>query len=348
MNKGSLLRKPRFWIALLLILSVSALVVATGMTPSQVGSTAMGQEIKDTSTKQLAIASLTETPAKLKPKSEASSEEKKGKKKKSKKQEAEAEQTASADAPAGAPGAMSAQEIDALNQRLAALIQQAENERTASKAVSKATKDEMNKIKETLIAEYRAKAEEAKIAGNADVVLFYESGAKKLEVVVAAVSRDAYQSADFDNLGKNLQPESVALNNVLRKTDRSKISKEQIAFLRQRIVTAYVESMQVTLIILNQVLSLINQVSHAVNDPTSFAIGCAVQMAVRAAQGQNAFIPPEIEVIRTLSPVLKMKKKIYKETIVLLSDITGETISMPFMKDDDDKEKEDKLFPTDK
>jgi hypothetical protein len=346
MDKRTLLRKPRFWIALLLILSVSAIVIATGMTPSQVGSTAMSQEIKDTSTKQLAIASLTETPAKLKPKSEAASEEKKSKKRKSKKQEAE--QASSADAPAGAPGAMSAQEIDVLNQRLAALIQQAENERTASKTVSKATKDEMNKIKDTLIAEYKAKAEEAKIAGNPDVVLFYESGAKKLEVVVAAVSRDAYQSADFDNLGKNLQPESVALNNVLRKTDKSKVTKEQTDFLRARIVTAYVESMQVTMIILGQILSLINQVSHAVNDPTSFAIGCALQMAVRAAQGQNAFIPPEIEVIRTLSPVLKMKKKIYKETIILLSDLTGETINMPFMKDDDENEKDAKLFPTDK
>jgi len=338
MQRKSRLRSVRFWVAVVLLLSVSAMVVATGMTPSQVATAAMEQEVKDTSTKQLAIENLTATPLKVKPKAATAVADKKDKKRKGK-QEADPLQ-------ASEPTALTPEQVDALNMQLAALIQRAENERMATKAISQSTKSEITQLKDTLGKHYNGKAEDARIAGNADVALFYESAGKKLDVVVNAVLRDKYESADFQGLGKTLEPESIAMNNVLRKVDRSKISKDQIRFLRERVVKSYVESLQVALIILNQIMSLISQVQHALNDPVSFAVGCALTMAVRASQGQNAFIPPEIEVIRNLTPVLQMKKKIYKDTIALLSDITGETINLPFMKDEE--EKPQKLIPTDK
>jgi hypothetical protein len=212
-------------------------------------------------------------------------------------------------------------DIEAKCKQFGGLVNKAERERESTKQVSQSTKQEITALKDEITGYYREKSEEAKIVSRPDLVSLYEASGRKIAAIGAVAVKDVITKADIDAVNAATGPENTQFNAILKKTDKSKVTAEQRTYLKQRAEVYFQDSLQYFMSMLNVVLSLVNQVAGAVNDPVGAGIGCATTTIVRMAQG-GSLLPPEIEMLRTLSGLLQANVAAYKETVANIKAIT--------------------------
>ncbi len=305
----------RYGLAILLMLSCAVVIATTGQKGSGVFTSAAASEVKSTnvmvqSVDQLTVADVGPTKSDQK-KAAAPKKKKKRKAQETPEPEATAEAAPAADF-----------NLDAKTNEFAAAIERTEQDRMAHKKVSDGTKADVLRLKDELVAHYKAKAEAARVAGNPDLVLQCENAIKKYEAVARIVVKDNIESADIEALKTVTNPEYVQYNATLKKQDKQTITAEQKTYLQQRVAAYFQETMRLFLQLLDVVYSLLSQASHAASDPVGFAVGCATTAIVRAAQGQD--MVPELTLLRTIVPLLKMSTDNYKMTLANLQALTGE------------------------
>lgn len=296
----------RLVFAFLLLLAFAVVVIADSQSAAQLTSNALSKEAEGTAVKTKSADVLNEDSLTVAKKSQAPKKKKAPKK---------------ADEPQSEPVDAASYDIEGKCRQFGGLVNKAEQERASSKKVSESTKQEITSLKNEIAGYYREKAEEAKIVNRPDLVSLYESSGRKIEIIGAVAIKDEITKADIDAVNAATGPENTNFNAILKKTDKSKVTAEQKTYLKQRSEVYFQDSLQYFMSLLNVVLSLVNQVHGAVADPVGAGIGCATTAVVRVASG-GSVLPPEIEMLRTLSGLLQANVSAYKETVANLKAIT--------------------------
>jgi hypothetical protein len=294
----------RLLFAFFLLLAFAVVVIADSQSAAQLTSNALSKEAEGTAVKTKSADVLNEDSLTVAKKSQAPKKKKAPKK---------------ADEPE--PVEASTYDVEGKCKQFGALVNRAEQERASSRKVSESTKQEITALKSEIAAYYREKAEEAKIASRPDLVSLYEASGRKIEVIGAVAIKDEITKADIDAVNAATGPENTQFNAILKKTDKSKVTAEQKTYLKQRSEVYFQDSLQYFMSLLNVVLSLVNQAHGAVTNPVGAGIGCATATVARVATG-GGVLPPEIEMLRTLSGLLQANVSAYKETVANLKAIT--------------------------
>ncbi len=296
-------------LALLFVLGLIGLVIANGMNATVMASNNNQKSLDSSLEKSKADAMIND----LGPDSAKSKGKGKGKtaatKKKAKKP---AESAASED--------VAADDLDGATAKLKAAIEKAENERQTAKKVSDATKADIARYKDILVAIYKQRAEEARIASLPDSVLMYENIVKKVETVSLIAAKDSLDPADADALNKLTDAEDKQFNVVLKKTDKNALNAEQKAFLRDRTGAFFQETLQFFMKLVEQAQGLINQLRSTGTNPGALAAGCA--SAVKSAASGDASAMPELRAVQTLLSLFQMSITNCKDTLAIIGQLT--------------------------
>jgi len=299
--------RKRLLFALFILFAFAVVVVADSQSPAQLTSNALSKEAEGTAVKTKSADVLSADSLTTKKKADAPKKKAQPKK--------------IPGAPAEEPMVTADYDIEQKCSQFGQLVNRAEQERSSAKKVSEGTKSEINALKAEINAYYRDKAEEATIIGRPDLVSLYESSGRKINAIGNVAVKDVITKADIDAVNAATGPENNNFNAILKKTDKSKVTAEQRTYLQQRAAVYFQDSLQYFMSMLNVVMSLINQVAGAVSDPVGAGIGCATTTIIRAAQG-GSLLPPELEMLRTLSSLLNANVAAYKETVANIKALT--------------------------